>query len=216
MKLSNKTKKDMIGASRHKSTFSTVSINDALERAINDDKFVDTAIKCIESLTFPAYKNEILPHLKNKNTDKEIISLFESLDGYIQYNDLYHVRKSLEQNIPEKKFSSQISDQMRQNPDVRIRETRSNNKSIKDREAVNLNEERKDYPEVTPTAMSVFICSMCGKEFQNQDDMVHHRQFERGDTETNENKANSRLNKKSGSRGSSDREDPKIENDKLE
>jgi hypothetical protein len=198
MKLSDKSKRDMIGTSRHKSKFSTVSINDALERAINDDKFVDTAIKCIESLTFPAYKNDILPHLKNKNTDKEIISLFESLDGYIQYNDLYHVRKSIEQNIPEKKFSNQISDQMRQNLDVRIRETRSNHKSNKDREAVDSNEERKDYPEVTPTAMSVFICSMCGKEFQNQDDMVHHRQFERGEnqgTEANENKAKSRLNK---------------------
>jgi hypothetical protein len=179
MKIIDKAKKDMIGTSRHKSKFNTVSINQALKRAINDDKFVDSAIKCIESLVFPAYKNDILSHLKNKNIDKEIISLFESLDGYIQYNDLYHVRKSIEQNIPEKKLSNQISDRMRQNPDVRIRETRSNNKSTKDREAVDSSEERNDYPEVTPTARSVFICSMCGKEFQNQDDMVHHRRFER-------------------------------------
>ncbi|MFL6355566.1 MAG: hypothetical protein ACJ71J_11365 [Nitrososphaeraceae archaeon] len=40
-------------------------------------------------------------------------------------------------------------------------------------------EERKDYPEVTPKAMSDFICAVCGKSFQNQDDLIHHREFER-------------------------------------
>jgi len=105
--------------------------------------------------------------------------LFESLDGYILYNDLYHIRKSIEQNIPEKKLENQISDQKREHPDVRIRETRSN-QSVKEREAVNPREERTDYPEVTPTAMSVFVCSMCGKPFQNQDDLVRHRRFEGG------------------------------------
>ena len=186
----------MIESSKHISVFDTVSINQALDRAIKDSKFVNDAITCIESIKFPAYKNDILYYLKNKNEniDKEIVSLFESLDGYIQYKDLYHVRKSIEQNIPKKKLNNQISDQKRQNPDVRTRETRSN-KSIKDREAINSSEERKDYPEVTPTAMSVFICSMCGKEFQNQDDLVHHRQFERGE---DQNKAQSRLNRNSG------------------
>jgi hypothetical protein len=198
MRLLNKNEKkatnDVIGASRHKSKFDTGSINHAIERAINDEGFVSDAIKCIESLEFPAYKNDILHHLKkNKNSDRDIISLFESIDGYIQYKDLYHIRKSLEQNIPKKKLNNQISDQKRQNPDVRIRETRSN-KSTKDREAVNLSEERKDYPEVTPTAMSVFICSMCGKEFQNRDDLVHHKQFESGGV--NESRVNSRLDEK--------------------
>ncbi len=179
----------MIESSKHVSSFNTVSINQAVERAIKDDKFINEAIKSIESLKFPAYKNDIIYHLKNENADKEIVSLFESLDGYIQYKDTYHVRKSIDQNIPKKKLSNQIRDQKRQNLDVRIRETKSK-KSIKDREAINPSEERKDYPEVTPTAMSVFICSLCGKEFQNQDDLVHHKQFERGEnhnTETNEN-----------------------------
>jgi hypothetical protein len=77
-------------------------------------------------LNFPAYKNDILYHLKNENADKEIASLFETLDGYIQYKDTYHVRKSIEQNIPKKKLNNQISDQKRQNLDVRIHETNSN------------------------------------------------------------------------------------------
>jgi hypothetical protein len=45
---------------------------------------------------------------------------------------------------------------------------------------------------------------MCGKEFQNQDDLVRHRQFEKGEEQnknagTNENKGHSRLNRNSGS-----------------
>jgi hypothetical protein len=96
----------------------------------------------------------------------------------ILYNDPYHIQKSIERNIPEKSLLYRTSDETRENPNVRIRETRSN-KSIKEREAVNPKEERKDYPEVTPTAMSLFICKMCGKDFQNQDDLEHHKDFER-------------------------------------
>jgi hypothetical protein len=164
---------------RHKPTLNSFSINQAIERAIKDEKFLNDALKSIESMKFPAYKNDIIHYLKNKTNDEGIILLFESLDGYIHYKDLYHIRKSIEQSIPEKKLENQIDNQKRQNPDVRIRETRSN-QSVKEREAVNPSEERKDYPEVTPTAMSVFVCSMCGKPFQNQDDLVRHRHFEGG------------------------------------
>jgi len=155
------------------------SINRAVKRVIEDAKFLNDALESIKLMKFPAYKNDIIHYLKNITNDEDTISLFQSLDGYIQYNDLYHIRKSIEQNIPEKRLENQISNQKRQDPDVRMRETRSN-KSIKEREAVNPDEERKDYPEVTPTAMSVFTCSMCGKHFQNQADLVHHRRFEGG------------------------------------
>jgi hypothetical protein len=174
----NNTRDSIIRSSRHKPTFNTLSINRAVNRAMKDERFLDYALEKIRPMEFPAYKNDIINYLKETNTnDKDIISLFESLDGYILFNDPYHIRKSIEQNIPKKKIEYQISDQKRRNLDVRIRDTRSN-KSIKEREAVSLDEERKDYPEVTPTAMSLFICSMCGKEFQNQDDLVHHRRFE--------------------------------------
>ena len=141
---------------------------------------MNSALEAIKPVKFPAYKRDIIDYLKrtNKEKDKDILLLFESLDGYILYNDLYHIQKSIERNIPEKSLHHQISDKMRENPNVRIRETRSN-KSIKEREAVNPKEERKDYPEVTPTAMSLFICKLCGKDFQNQDDLEHHKRFER-------------------------------------
>jgi hypothetical protein len=47
-------------------------------------------------------------------------------------------------------------------------------------EAVNPREERGDYPEVTPTAMSNYVCNRCGKPFQNQHDLVQHQKFESG------------------------------------
>jgi hypothetical protein len=47
-----------------------------------------------------------------------------------------------------------------------------------------VNEERKDYPEVTPGAMSNFICNICGKPFQNQNDLVIHQRFESEGEET--------------------------------
>lgn len=177
---SSDNKNSTIGLSRHKPAFNSLVLNQAVERAIKDKGFLNNAIETIKPIKFPAYKRDIINYLKNtKNKkDKDIIPLFESLDGYILYNDLYHIRKSIERNIPEKKLEHQISDQKRRNLDVRTRETRSN-KSIKEREAVNPKEERKDYPEVTPTAMSLFICKLCGKDFQNQDDLEHHKRFER-------------------------------------
>ena len=168
----------IIGTSRHEPTFDTSSINRALERALNDERFQNEALESVRGMNFPAYKINIIHYLKNKTTDQDIISLFESLDGYIQYNDLYHIKKSIEQNFSEKKLENQITDQTRKNPEVRGRETR-HDKGTKETEAVSPREERKDYPEVTSTAMTVFKCDLCGKQFQNQDDLIRHQRFER-------------------------------------
>jgi hypothetical protein len=180
-------KNDTIGLSRHEPTYDSASLNSAVERAIKDEDFLNSALEIIKPVKFPVYKRDIISYLKKVNSekDKDVLLLFESLDGYILYNDLYHIKKSIERNIPEKKLEHQISDQKRRNLNVRIRETRSN-KSIKEREAVNPKEERKDYPEVTPTSMSLFICKLCGKDFQNQDDLEHHKHFERQIRKENE------------------------------
>ncbi|MFL6338045.1 MAG: hypothetical protein ACJ718_02880 [Nitrososphaeraceae archaeon] len=156
----NKTE-DNVSSARHKSTYDTDSINRALERAVKDDKFVSNAIKLLNGIHFPAFKNNIIDYVRGiTTTDTDTISLFESLDAYIKFKDPYHIQKALEENIPAKKKQYQITDKMREQPVVRTRNTTAD-KSIKEREAVNKNEERKDYPEVTPTAMSDFICSMC-------------------------------------------------------
>src|ERR687887_427723 len=129
-------------------------------------------------MRFPTFKNNIIDHIRSiAAIDEDVISLFESPDGYIKFKDPYHVQKALEENIPAKKKEYQITDKTREQPVVRTHNTTTADKSIKEREAVNKYEERKDYPEVTPTAMSTFKCSTCGKSFENQDDLAHHIRF---------------------------------------
>jgi hypothetical protein len=179
--------KESIDAAKHVPAYDATRINRAVERAATNPDLVNRAIGQLAGLIFPAFKHNIIDHVKSNNTHDEeqdvIVALFESLDGYIQFRDPYHVQKIFEENIPSKKKDYQLTDNTRESPDVRIRQTDAD-ASIKDREAVNEREERKDYPEVTPTAMSNFVCDRCGKEFQNQQDLVHHKQFESGTSAT--------------------------------
>ena len=83
--ISNEKANDgIIGTSRHKPVYDTASINRAVERAIKDENFLSNALESIKSMKFPAYKSDIVRYLKNKNIDEDTMSLFESLDGYIQ------------------------------------------------------------------------------------------------------------------------------------
>jgi hypothetical protein len=173
--------KESIDAAKHLPAYDAERINRAIEKAASNPNFINHAVVQLAGFAFPALKHNIIDYVKSINVEEkeDIVALFESLNGYIQFRDQYHVQKALEENVSAKKKDYQISNRARENPDVRIRQT-SADASIKDREAVNEREERKDYPEVTPTAMSNFICKTCGKEFQNQQDLVHHRHFETG------------------------------------
>jgi hypothetical protein len=181
--------KETIDAAKHMPAYDATRINRAIERAARDPEFVNKAVAQLTGLTFPAFKHNILDHIKKTIANKEeddhgeekdiIIALFESLDGYIQFRDQYHVQKAFEENVPAKKKDYQITDNKRESPDVRIRQTYAD-ESIKEREAVSEREERKDYPEVSPTAMTNFICDTCHKQFQNQQDLIQHKQFESG------------------------------------
>jgi hypothetical protein len=180
--------KETIDAARHMPAYDASRINRAIERAARDPDFVNDAVAQLAGLTFPAFKHNILDHMRKINVDKgeegeDVIALFESLDGYIQFRDQYHVQKAFEENIPAKKKDYQITDNKRESPDVRVRDTYAD-ASIKDREAVSEREERKDYPEVSPTAMTNFICDTCHKQFQNQQDLIQHKQFESGTSAT--------------------------------
>lgn len=143
--------------------------------------FLNKALESIKKIKFPVYKIEIIDYLKKAtNTYNDIIWFFECLDGYIQYNGLDQIGNAIQQNNPEKRPQLQISDEKRGNTNVRTREAGAN-ESIKSREVISRSEERKDYPEVIPTAMILFTCDMCGKQFQNPDDVVQHKRFEKGE-----------------------------------
>jgi hypothetical protein len=168
-----------VSSTKHEPTYNTNNINRAVEKGSRDANFLSYAVSLLDGMQFPAYKNNILEYVKNVITDNEVITLFESLDGYIKFKDLHHVKKALEENNPEKKQTYQISDETRESPNVRTQDI--TDISTRERESVIVKEERKDYPEVTPGAMSNFICNICGKSFQNQNDLVIHQRFESGE-----------------------------------
>jgi hypothetical protein len=172
--------KTNVSSTKHDSTYDTNFINKAVEKGSRDANFLNYATSLLAGMQFPAFKNNILEYVKNVSTDNDVIALFESLDGYIKFKDLYHVKKALEENNPEKKKTYQISDETRKSPNVRTQDVTTDTTTSK-REFVKVNEKRKDYPEVAPGATSNFICNICGKPFQNQNDLVIHQRFERGE-----------------------------------
>jgi hypothetical protein len=172
--------KTNVSSSKHDPTYDTNIINKAVEKGSRDANFLNYAVSLLAKMQFPAFKNNILEYINKATTDTNVIALFESLDGYIKFRDVYHVQKALEENNPEKKQTYQISSETREGPITRTRDVTIDS-STRERESTNANEERKDYPEVTPSAMTNFICDTCGKPFQNQNDLVIHQRFERGE-----------------------------------
>lgn len=172
--------KTNVSSSKHDPKYDTNNINKAVEKGSRDANFLSHAASLLDKMQFPAFKNNILDYINKATTDTNVIALFESLDGYIKFRDVYHVQKALEENNPEKKQTYQISNETREGPNTRTRDVTIES-SIREREPTNANEERKDYPEVTPAAMTNFICNICGKPFQNQNDLVNHQRFERGE-----------------------------------
>jgi hypothetical protein len=174
--------KTNVSSSKHDPKYDTDNINKAVEKGSRDANFLSHAASLLAKMQFPAFKNNILDYINKATTDTNVIALFESLDGYIKFRDVYHVQKALEENNPEKKQTYQISSETREDPNTRTRDV-TIDRSTKERESTNANEERRDYPEVTPSAMTNFICNTCGKPFQNQNDLVNHQRFERGGEE---------------------------------
>src|SRR5918911_312577 len=170
---------DNIRSVRHSPEFDTESINRAVESASKNDLFIQKAINLTKDLSFPALKRDIVNHVKGNSSsvDPEFIALFESLDGYIEYKDTYHLRKALEENNSEKKKTNQITGSAREQPTEPSR-TPSTDRGASKNESPSPREERKDYPQVSPSAMSNFICNNCGKQFQNQNDLIQHQRFE--------------------------------------
>lgn len=169
--------KDTIRESRHRPTADSAKINRAVERvARGDDAFVDSAMGRLEGLEFPAFKHKLMEHVRS--SDPDIVGLFESLNGYMAFRDAYQVRKAIEENGEKYKVQNQLTDETRKRPNFKTRQG-TGGASTKKKEAVNIKEERKDHPEVTPTAMSNTPATGAA-EFQSRSDLVQHQRFETG------------------------------------
>jgi hypothetical protein len=117
--------KESIDAAKHMPAHDGTRINHAIEKAARNPEFINRALAQLAGLRFPAFKNNIIDHVKSINThdEEDVVALFESLDGYIQYRNEYHVQKAIEENVPAKKKDNQITDNTRENPDVQFRQT---------------------------------------------------------------------------------------------
>ena len=93
-----------------KPRFNAGSLNRAVQRVVNDENFFSSSIKLLEGLKSPAFKNNIVDYAKKATKDSDVLSLFETLDWYIEYKDRHHVQKALEVNDP-KKIENQIEDE---------------------------------------------------------------------------------------------------------
>src|SRR5215472_2688390 len=69
--------KSSISEVRHKPIHDSESLNQAVERAINDQNFLNTSIYSLRGLNFPAFKNNIIDHIKKATKDPDVTSLFE-------------------------------------------------------------------------------------------------------------------------------------------
>jgi hypothetical protein len=82
-----------VRSEKHSHEFDTNAINRAIEKASKDHRFINTAINLIREMRFPAYKNDLINQAKHAaasstSADPDIVALFESLDGYIQYRHI--------------------------------------------------------------------------------------------------------------------------------
>jgi hypothetical protein len=85
--------KASISSERHQPTHDANSINRSTEKASKDADFIRHALGYLNTMEFPAYKNNILDHVRKVTVDSNIMALFQGLDGYIKFRDLYHVQR---------------------------------------------------------------------------------------------------------------------------
>jgi hypothetical protein len=138
--------KSSISEVRHKPTHDSECLNQAVGKAINDQNFLNTSINLLGNLNFPTFKNNIIDHIKKATKDPDIISLFESLDGYTHFRDQNHVQKALEVNDPKRKLENQTTDQTQIDPS-------STGPTIDNKHSPNvISEERKGFRKITPTS----------------------------------------------------------------
>ena len=139
------------------------SVHSAVKKASRDSNFISQVVEQLDTLNFPAYKQQILSFIQNKSSDENVIGLLKSLNDTVLFRDSYDVRQALEQENSESKQRNQISDKTRTNLEV---------------QRPDKTQKRKDYPETPATAMKNYTCNFCGKDFQSKDQLMKHEEFE--------------------------------------
>lgn len=80
----------------------------AIEKANRDPNFIKKSVQMLSNMEFPSYKDNILTYVKRSTNESEVLSLFESLDGNIEFKDQYHVERALEETTHKSKYDFQL------------------------------------------------------------------------------------------------------------
>lgn len=83
-----------------KATVNSDELNRASARATQEPEFRDIAVELVEGLAFPAFKDQIVEHVKASTNCSEYLALFQTLNSSIQYDDKEQVRAAFEVNLP--------------------------------------------------------------------------------------------------------------------
>lgn len=148
----------------HHSQLDSDLLNQSVEKAISDRKFLTSSLSLLKDMKFPTYKYEIINHVKKITNDENTIALFNTLSDSLEYKDIIHIKNILQSNIPAKNSPSKTKnpDELNVNPISREK---------------NLATDEKNDP-ISNDSMRQYVCNKCGKPFLTREDLSIHQDFE--------------------------------------
>lgn len=143
----------------HHSQLDSDLLNQAVEKAISDRKFVTSSLGLLKDMKFPTYKYKIINYIKKITDDENIIALFYTLSDSLEYKDIIHIKNNLQSNIPANNSFSKTKnpDELNINP---------------------ISREENLATDETNDSMRQYICNTCGKPFLTREDLSIHQNFE--------------------------------------
>ena len=101
-KSSDKENESKVFTNYYHSQLDSDLLNQSVEKAINDPKFLTSSLSLLEDMRFPTYKDKIINHVKKISNDENIIALFNTLSGSLEYKDITHIKNIIQSNIQQK------------------------------------------------------------------------------------------------------------------
>lgn len=148
----------------HHSQLDSDLLNQSVEKAISDRKFLTSSLSLLKDMKFPTYKYEIINHVKKITNDENTIALFNTLSDSLEYKDIIHIKNILQSNIPAKNSPSKTK-----NPDELNVNPISREKNL-------ATDEKND--SISNDSMRQYVCNKCGKPFLTREDLSIHQDFE--------------------------------------
>ena len=135
----------------HHSQLDSDLLNQSVEKAISDRKFLTSSLSLLKDMKFPT-------------NDENTIALFNTLSDSLEYKDIIHIKNILQSNIPAKNSPSKTKnpDELNVNPISREK---------------NLATDEKNDP-ISNDSMRQYVCNKCGKPFLTREDLSIHQDFE--------------------------------------